>query len=161
MLTRHLCFFLLLAAGASAQEPTAAVQVAGDVTRPLTLASGDLARMPRASVKASDHGVETLYEGVWVDELLKRAGVPQGDQLRGKAMASYVLVHAQGGYQAVYSLAGLDPAFTGNRVLLADTANGKPLFGERGRFQLVAPGDKAHARSVRMLTKLEVVRLRK
>ncbi|MCC6293356.1 MAG: molybdopterin-dependent oxidoreductase [Bryobacterales bacterium] len=161
MCNRVLLFFLLMTLGAAAQDSTPSVQITGGVTRPLTLTSGDLARMPRATLKASDHGVETVYEGVWVHEVLKRAGVPQGDQLRGKALAAYVLVHAQDGYQVVYSLAELDPSFTGNQVLLADTANGKPLFGERGRFQLVAPGDKAHARSVRMLTGLEVVQLRK
>ena len=48
-----------------------------------------------------------------------------------------------------------------NETLLADTANGKPLFGAQGRFRLVVPKDKPGARSVRMLTKIEVVQLRK
>jgi spermidine/putrescine-binding protein len=55
----------------------------------------------------------------------------------------------------------LDPAFIDNQILLADTANGKALFGAQGRFRLVVPKDKPGARSVRMLTKLEVVQLRK
>jgi hypothetical protein len=101
--------------------------------------------------------METVYEGVWVNEVLKRAGVPQGSELRGKALASYVLAEAQDGFQVVFSRAELDPAFIDNEILPADTANGKPLFGAQGRFRLVAPKDKAGARSVRMLTKLEVV----
>jgi hypothetical protein len=55
----------------------------------------------------------------------------------------------------------LDPAFIDNEILLADTANGKALFGAQGRFRLVVPNDKPGARSIRMLTKLEVVQLRK
>ena len=62
---------------------------------------------------------------------------------------------------APHPLAELDPSFTDNQVLLADTANGKPLFGAPGRFRLVAAKDKSGSRSVRMLTRLEVVQLRK
>jgi hypothetical protein len=61
----------------------------------------------------------------------------------------------------VFSLAELDPAFTDNQFLLADSENGRPLFGGQGRFRLVVPKDKPGARSVRMLTMLEVVQLRK
>lgn len=101
------------------------------------------------------------HEGVWLHEVLKRAGVPSGTELRGKALAGYVLAEAQDGYQVVFSLAELDPVFTDNQVLLADTAGGKPLGGAQGPFRLVAPKDKRGARSVRMLARLEVVQLRK
>ncbi len=47
-----------------------------------------------------------------------------------------------------------------NRYASLD-ANGKALFGAQGRFRLVVPKDKPGARSVRMLTKIEVVQLRK
>jgi hypothetical protein len=68
-----------------------------------------------------------------------------GGELRGAALASYVFAEAQDGYQVVFSLGELDPAFID-----------KPLFGAQGGFRLVVPKDKAAARSVRMLTKLEV-----
>ncbi|MCC6342744.1 MAG: hypothetical protein IT166_11120 [Bryobacterales bacterium] len=61
----------------------------------------------------------------------------------------------------VFSLGELDPAFIDNEILSADTANGRPLSGARGPFRLVVPKDKPGARSVRMLTKLEVAPLRK
>ena len=86
---------------------------------------------------------------MWLHEVLKRAGVPLASELRGKALASYLLAQAQDGYQVGFSL------------LLADTTNGKPLSGPQGRFRLVVPKDKPAARSIRMLTKLEVVQLRK
>jgi len=57
--------------------------------------------------------------------------------------------------------AKLDPSFIDNEILLADTANGKPLFGAQGRFRLVVPKDKPGARSVRMLMKFDVVQVRK
>lgn len=144
-----------------AQEAPTTLQVTGAVKTALNLSADDLAKMPRASVKTTSNGMETTYEGVWLYEVLKRAGVPQGEALRGKALASYVLAEAQDGYQVVFSLGELDPAFIDNEILLADTANGKALFGAQGRFRLVVPKDKPGARSVRMLTKIEVVQLRK
>ena len=145
----------------AAQEPQPSVQVTGAVKQSLTLTAGDLAKMPRSTVRMMNNGMETVYEGVWLHEVLKKAGVPQGSELRGKALAGYVLAEAQDGYQVVFSLGELDPAFIDNEILLADTANGKPLFGAQGRFRLVVPKDKPGARSVRMLTRLDVVQLRK
>jgi len=162
MYTRR-CLVLALgsAARAFAQESTPVVQVTGAVKQELNLSADDLAKMPRASVKTTNNGMETVYDGVWLHEVLKRAGVPQGSELRGKALASYVLAQAQDGYQVVFSVGELDPAFIDNEILLADTANGKPLFGAQGRFRLVVPKDKPGARSVRMLTRIEVVQVRK
>jgi DMSO/TMAO reductase YedYZ molybdopterin-dependent catalytic subunit len=162
MHTRRMWLGLLTAwVTISAQEPAPTVRVGGAVKQPLALSAEGLAKMPRASVTTVSNGMQTVYEGVWVHEVLKRAGVPQGEALRGKALASYVLAEAQDGYQVVFSLGELDPAFMDNQVLVGDTANGKPLFGAQGRFRLVVPKDKHGARSVRMLTRLEVVAVRK
>jgi len=145
----------------AAQESQPSIQVTGAVKQPLTLTADYLAKMPRSTLRITNNGMEMVYEGVWLYEVLKKAGVPQGSELRGKALAGYVLAEAQDGYQVVFSLGELDPAFIDNEILLADTANGKPLFGAQGRFRLVVPKDRAGARSVRMLTKLDVVQLRK
>lgn len=145
----------------AAQDAQPTIQVTGAVKQALTLSADDLAKMPRASVRITNAGMETVYEGVWLHEVLKKAGVPQGGELRGKALVGYVLAEAQDGYQVVFSLGELDPAFIDNEILLADTANGKPFFGAQGRFRLVVPKDKPGARSVRMLTKVEVVQVRK
>jgi len=161
MYTRPWWVFGLLAAGLlAAQDAEPTIQIAGAVKTPLTLSAADLAKMPRASVRTASDGLETAYEGVWLHEVLKKAGAPQGSELRGKALAAYVLATAEDGYEVLFSLAETDPAFIDNQFLLADTANGKALFGAQGRFRLVAPKDKPGARSVRMLTKLEVVQLR-
>ena len=149
------------AQGLIAQDGRPSIQIVGAVKQPLTLTADDLAKMPRASLKTTSSGKETVYEGVWLHEILNKAGVPQGEDLRGKALASYVLAEAQDGYQVLFSLAELDPAFVDNQILLADTANGKALSDSQGRFRLVVPKDSHGARSIRMLTKLEVVQLRK
>ncbi len=162
MQTRRWLFFTLMAAGLlRAQDEKPSVQITGAVKQALTLSADDLSKMPRVSVRMTHNGTETVYDGVWLHELLKRAGVPQGGELRGKALAGYVLAEGQDGYQVVFSLGEVDPAFIDNEILVADTANGKPMSVAQGRFRLVVPKDKPGARSVRMLTKLEVVQVRK
>ena len=47
------------------------------------------------------------------------------------------------------------------KIYEGDRAGGKPLVGTEGPFRLVVPQDKPAARSVRMLTRLEVVQVRK
>jgi len=158
---RCLVLGFLAASYLTAQDPQPTVQVTGAVKQALTLSADDLAKMPRATVKTTSGGKEMAYEGVWLHEVLKKAGVPLGSDLRGKALTSYVLAEAQDGYQVVFSLAELDPTFIDNEVLLADTANGQPLSGAQGRFRLVAPKEKHGSRSVHLLTKLEVGQVRK
>jgi len=72
-----------------------------------------------------------------------------------------VLASASDGYRVVYSLGELDPAMTGEEVIVADTIDGKALFDYQGLFRIVAPHDKRGARSVRMLERLVVMRLKK
>jgi Oxidoreductase molybdopterin binding domain len=139
--TRRLILGMLAACALWAQDADV-VQVTGEVKQALTLSAADLAKMPRATVRTTSNGMEIVYEGVWLHEVLKKAGVPQGSELRGKALSTYVLAGAQDGYQVLFSLGELDPAFIDNQILLADTANGKALFGSQGRFRLVVPKDK-------------------
>jgi DMSO/TMAO reductase YedYZ molybdopterin-dependent catalytic subunit len=158
---RAMVVALLAASYLAAQDAPPTVEVNGAVKQTLTLSADDLAKMPRASVRITSGGKETVYDGVWLHEVLKKAGVPLGGDLRGKALTSYVVAEAQDGYQVVFSLAELDPSFIDNEILLADSANGQPLSGAQGRFRLVVPKEKHGARSVHMLTKLEVVQARK
>ncbi len=137
------------------------VEVSGDVDTPLKLTATQLSKLPRSTVQTNGDGIVVNYEGVWLHEILSRAGVASGTDLRGKALASYVLAEAEDGYQVIFSLAELNPAFTENQVLLADKVDGKSLSGAQGAFRLIAPKDKRGARSVRMLTRLQVVQLRK
>ena len=71
--------------GAPAVAAPTALAVAGAVTTPLTLSAADLKAMPRTKIEAQDDNRTVTYEGVLVGELLKRAGVPVGEALRGDA----------------------------------------------------------------------------
>jgi len=129
---------------------------------PLTLTPADLLKLPRTRItfKRPDGRAE-VHEGVLVAELLKRAGAPLGKALRGDAMASYVVASATDGYRVVFSLAELDPEFTGSEIIVADRTNGDTLLPDQGPMRLIVPKDIPGARSMRMLERLEVVRLSK
>jgi DMSO/TMAO reductase YedYZ molybdopterin-dependent catalytic subunit len=147
-----------------AQAPPAAAVLAvqGDIASPLSLAADDLAKMPRQTVSLpSPDGTKTVYEGVTLLEVLKKAGAPLGKQLRGKALTTYVLAKAHDGYQVVFTLGELDSELGNESILVADQRDGKPLPDKQGPFRLVCPNDHEGARSVRMLETLEVVRLAK
>jgi hypothetical protein len=144
------------------QTGTGTIAVMGDVATPLTLKAEDLMNMPRETVSLPEQdGTKIEYEGVALREILKRAGAPLGNQLRGKALTTYILAKAHDGYQVVFALGEVDAAFANEQILVADKRDGKPLFGYQGPFRLVCPNDKAGARSLRMLETLEVVRLQK
>jgi|HubBroStandDraft_5_1064220.scaffolds.fasta_scaffold576179_1 hypothetical protein len=161
--TRMLSVFVLISGILFAQAPPAAVlAIQGDIPTPLSLTSDDLAKLPRqtVSVPAPD-GSKIVYEGVTLLDVMQKAGAPLGKQLRGKALASYVLAKAHDGYQVTFTLGELDPQFGNESILVADKRDGKPLPDKQGPFRLVCPNDKEGARSVRMLETLELVRLAK
>lgn len=132
--------------------------VKGAVQNELQIGTAEWQVMARAKLSGKDHeGVEHSYEGVTLQALLLQAGVPQGDTLRGKNMTLVVVAEGTDGYRAAFSAAELDADFVGAQVLIADTADGKPLAAGDGPLRLVVPGDKVQARAVRMLKSITVV----
>jgi DMSO/TMAO reductase YedYZ molybdopterin-dependent catalytic subunit len=124
------------------------------------LTVADLKTMPRKTLTVvHPHDKKTeKYEGVALEEILHKAGVPQGEALRGPAMATYVVAEGADGYRVVFSLAELDSGIADSEVLVADTIDGAPLGDKLGPFRLVAPHEKRPARWVRMLKSLTAVR---
>jgi DMSO/TMAO reductase YedYZ molybdopterin-dependent catalytic subunit len=136
-------------------------KIAGAVTAPLDLTAADLKSMPRKTLKVDNahSGKTEVYEGVLVEDLLQKAGVPQGEQLRGPAMATYVLVEAADNYRVVFALEEFNSSFMNSDIFVADTMDGAPIPGALGPFRLVAPHEKRPARWVEMVKSLTVVRV--
>lgn len=156
------CFLVLCAFAQTSAQVATALTIQGAIPETVILKSDDLAQMPRLTESVADHdGRKVSYEGVSLQEILKRARVPFGKELRGKALVTYVLAKAHDGYQVVFSLGELDGALGNETILVADKRDGKPLSGNLGPLRLVCPNDEAGARSVRMLETLEIVRLQK
>jgi DMSO/TMAO reductase YedYZ molybdopterin-dependent catalytic subunit len=137
-----------------------ALSVKGSVKQELHLTLADLKAIPRTKVTAKGHdGATHEYEGVTLTSLLAKAGAPQSGDLRGKSMSLCVLAEAGDGYRAAFSLAELDTDFAAESVLVADTADGKPLGADQGPLRLVVPGDKRQGRWVRLLKTISVLSL--
>lgn len=153
---------LILAVSAFAADPVLRIEgIAGHdgvVQPPMQLSLADLQSMPRVSLPAKTHdGKDHTFEGVALAELLHRAGLPQGDAVRGPMLTRYLLVTAHDGYRAVFSLPELDPAFSDSRALLADRMDGQPISPRDGPLRLVMPAEKREARWVRMVERIELV----
>jgi DMSO/TMAO reductase YedYZ molybdopterin-dependent catalytic subunit len=117
------------------------------------------AKLPRATVKATEHGgTEATFEGVPARELLKLVNAPAGRELRGAQLTLYVVAEAADGYRVVYALAELDAAFTDGVILVADRRNGEALGEEDGPLRIVVPWERRQARWARQLIALRVGR---
>jgi DMSO/TMAO reductase YedYZ molybdopterin-dependent catalytic subunit len=137
------------------------LHIRGEVSTQLMLTAAELKKMPRKILTVvNPHEKKTEnYEGVLLEELLRRAGTPLGEQLRGPAMATYVIAEAADGYRVVFSLAELDSGISDSEFIVADTLDGAPMGAPLGPFRLVAPHEKRPARWVRMLKAITVVRV--
>lgn len=156
--------FSALAQDAKPAKPSSGpsdFKISGDVATPLDLTAADLKAMPRKTLRANNahSGKTEVYEGVLVEDLLKKAGVPQGEALRGPAMATYVLVEAADNYRVVFALEEFNSSFMDSEIIVADTMDGAPLPGALGPFRLVAPHEKRPARWVEMVKSLTIVRV--
>jgi hypothetical protein len=114
--------------------------------------------MPRKTLTVTNSHEKKIatYEGVLLEELLKRAGVPQGERLHGQSLATYVIAEAEDGYLVVFSLAELDSGILDSDIIVADTVDNGPIPAKQGPFRLIAPHEKRPARWVRMLKSITV-----
>jgi len=159
-LQNHFLLLIVLLVPAMGQAADTALTVTGEVKTPLTLTLAEIESMPSETISAKDHDGSTAnYQGVLLHTVLVRAGVPQGEFLRGEALRLCVLVKAADGYKVAFSVAELDPLFTEKETLLAYRRDGKELDSKAGPLRLVIPDEKRQARWVREVTGLEVIRV--
>ena len=134
-----------------ASEPASA----SPLSVPLDAAT--LATLTPAAVSVSAHGKTLNCQGVRLSDLLRKTNALP-DELRGPALASYVLVTARDGYRVVYSLAELDTSLGDRHVILANQCNGQPLDEKDGPLRLIASEELRPARWVRQVQSITVVR---
>ena len=155
-------FFLsiLLSSVLNAQTVTAvqaSVEVTGQVVSPLDLNLNDLKKFNQTDIVRKDKaGNDHTYKGVMLSDILQKAGVTLGKELRGKNLSKYILVEASDGYEVVFALPELDNNFTEKKVILAYQEDGKPLPVNDGPFHVIIQDEKIPARCVRMVTAIKV-----
>lgn len=114
------------------------------------------ADLPRTQVTLNHNGQQEVFSGVALAKVLEFAKVPLGTDVRGTRVARYLVVSASDGFYAALSVPEVDPYFTDQQVLLAETMDGKPLPPETGAPRLVIPHDKHRRRWVNRIGQIEV-----
>jgi hypothetical protein len=112
------------------------------------------AALPTATATLSAHGTSQSCAGVWLRDLVAKAGVPHGDAVKGAALVVTVSAEAEDGYRVVFSLGELDAKLGNAPILVADRCDGKALPEGDGPVRLVAQGETRGARSVKQLTRI-------
>lgn len=112
------------------------------------------AALPPAEAVLAAHGTRQICSGVWLRDLVARAGAPQGQAVKGAALQMMVTAEAADGYRVVFSLGELDASLGKAAILVADKCSGKALADGDGPIRLVAAGETRGARSVKQLTRL-------
>jgi hypothetical protein len=142
----------------AASTQAASLTVVGLDGRSRGVSAADFARLARHDTTVSAHEVSGRYSGVALTDVLGLVGAPLADSLRGKALATYVLVEASDGYRVIFSIAELDSRFTDRVVLLADSKDGQPLDASEGPYRLIVPGEKRPARWARQVVRISLGR---
>jgi hypothetical protein len=125
-----------------------------------TFQARQLAAMPRQRVTLrSRDGTTITYEGAPLTAILQAVGAPSGKALRGSDMTDVVMVTATDGYRVALTLAETDPSIGAQKIVLANLADGHPLSAQDGPLRLVVEGDLRPARSVRMVSSVQLFRL--
>ena len=155
---KRLFFFLLIAVmwdAALGQCQQLVIQT--DPGKQTVLTRVDIEALPHRKVSTSGSDSPITFEGVGLGTVLEKAGIGLGESLRGKRLASCLLVEGADGYRAVIALPEIDPAFTDKQIVLAFLRNGKPLDEKEGPYRIVIPDEKRMARWVRQVTTLKIV----
>jgi hypothetical protein len=125
-----------------------------DVTT--TLSSEEIAKLPREKVQAiQEKGPKRAYEGVPLAAILTKAGMKWEQGCKSPAKG-YVVVGADDGYQAVFSILEIHPQFHKQQIILADVVDGKKLTGQDAPWKVVEERDEFAGRWVRLVTHLSV-----
>lgn len=150
--------FAFQAAAQTSAKPELVLHVEVEDGNTLDLKASDLAKFSRREIKAVGHDEkESVYSGYSLSDILLSAKAKIApNEMRGKELASYLLVEAADGYRAIFAIAEIAPEFTDRIILLADVRDGKPLDEKQGTWQIIVPGEKKHGRWVRQVTALKI-----
>lgn len=156
MLFRLLALWVVLSGSTVSAQSPAAIVVSIDGKPPVMLTVDDLKKLPLHSVDAVDVREAIKYEGASVADILSKAGLLFGQNMRGDRLKDYLVVESADKYRVVYALPEIDRQFTDATTILAYQRNGKPMSDLDGAFRFVHSSDKRHARWVRKVVAMRV-----
>lgn len=138
------------------ESPSPRIVISGLNENPATIFS--LPPSPRVSVTMNTvgdgrgfHG-RNVFSGVPLSEIMAAVGMKPDLQ-------SILVISSPDGYQSSVSWGELILSPQGQRIIIADEVDGKPLE-KNGKFMLVLPDDLAADREVKMVSKIEIFSLK-
>lgn len=135
----------------------ASLTIEGEVKTKLVLTPADVDQLPKTMIITKDRAEKQhSYSGVELGLVLQKAGATLGDELRGENLVQYLMVEASDGYQVLFSLAEVDPAFTSRKIILANRKDGSLLPPDEGPFQIIIEGEKSRPRNARQVISIKV-----
>lgn len=142
---------------AQTEAKLASVIVEGEVKTKLVLTPSDVDKLPKTTIIQKDRAdKEHTYTGVELGLVLKSAGVTLADELKGENLTKYLLIEASDGYQVLFSLAEVDPAFSSRKIILANRKDGALLAADEGPFRIAIDGEIKKARNARQVISIKV-----
>ena len=89
-------------------------------------------------------------------DILQKAGVTLGENLKGKNLTKFVLAEATDGYQVIFSLAEVDKVYTDKLIIIANQVDGKPLSTIEGPYRIIISDEKKPTRLIRQVITLRI-----
>ncbi len=150
---------LLLTTPIEAQQSAIVLHLIALDGQATTLRADRLRALPQLEIRAPGRGdTVDVFRGPGLRAVLTLVGAPAGPDLRGANLTVVVVAEAADGYKVVYSLAELDDQFGARPAIVALTRDGKPLPDQDGPLQIVIAGEQHHARWIRQLVSLRLIR---
>jgi DMSO/TMAO reductase YedYZ molybdopterin-dependent catalytic subunit len=156
---------------ASAQGYAPTFELTGVVTNPKTFALDDLRGYSGITLKgvtkralfemtaafgATQSFQVGKFTGVSLWDLLQEAGVQNTSGRNNDKLRKYAVATVSDGYDAMFSLADLDPEFGAELVLVAYLRDGEALSPNEGMARTVIASDKRGGRLVSNVVRIEV-----
>lgn len=125
----------------------------------ITLSPHDITALPHKTVSVFNFQSKKneSYSGVALADLLNKAGVPHGENVRGKLFMTAVIAEGTDKYSVLFALAEAS-IHTGD-VIVADSVDGQKLRAD-GAFKLVSTEERRPARWVRNLADISVIEVK-
>lgn len=149
--------FFAISFSAKAQDIT----ISGDGIKTVMFTKAMFADLKPVVIMAKAHDEKVhRYTGVALADVLAKAGIGLGDSVKKKIITSYIIVTAADNYKAIYTLPEIDPVFANRTIILANKVDKKPLPEGYAPYQIIVPGEKKHARWMRQVTSIQLVRVK-
>ena len=108
-----------------AGTPSTQLMIHGIDGKSITLTPEELAALPHKTVSVFNSHTRSneSYSGVALADLLVKVGVPQGENVKGKAFMTAVVAEGTDKYSVLFALAEVDPSIHAGDVIVADLVN--------------------------------------